>query len=275
MDKTLPACPVETTLSLISDRWKVLIIRDLLGGTKRFGELRKSVGNVSQKVLTANLRSMEEDGLLTRRVYAEVPPRVERARRDVDVGRELQGEARGRRNGVRFERLADTHDERYNAARALCAVSFPYHEQRDGEAQAAALASADYRFELIYDGDEFAGLMLCWEAEDFIYVEHFCTAPELRGRGIGAEALALLAQSGKKIILEIDPPVDEISRRRKNFYERVGFAENPFAHVHPPYHAGYPGHPLVVMSHPRALTDAEYRAFDGYLKNVVMKDVKI
>ncbi len=77
MDKALPACPVETTLSLISDRWKVLIIRDLLGGTKRFGELRKSVGNVSQKVLTANLRSMEEDGLLTRRVYAEVPPRVE------------------------------------------------------------------------------------------------------------------------------------------------------------------------------------------------------
>ena len=77
MDKTLPACPVETTLSLISDRWKVLIIRDLLGGTKRFGELRKSVGNVSQKVLTANLRSMEDDGLLTRRVYAEVPPRVE------------------------------------------------------------------------------------------------------------------------------------------------------------------------------------------------------
>lgn len=77
MNKTLPACPVETTLSLISDRWKVLIIRDLLDGTKRFGELRKSVGNVSQKVLTANLRSMEEDGLLTRRVYAEVPPRVE------------------------------------------------------------------------------------------------------------------------------------------------------------------------------------------------------
>ena len=77
MDKTLPACPVETTLSLISDRWKVLIIRDLLGGTKRFGELRKSVGNVSQKVLSANLRPMEEDGLLTRRVYAEVPPRVE------------------------------------------------------------------------------------------------------------------------------------------------------------------------------------------------------
>lgn len=77
MKKMLPACPVETTLLLISDRWKVLIIRDLLDGTKRFGELKKSIGNVSQKVLTANLRSMEDSGLLTRKVYAEVPPRVE------------------------------------------------------------------------------------------------------------------------------------------------------------------------------------------------------
>ncbi len=75
--KELPACPVETTLTLISDKWKILIIRDLLPGTKRFGELRRSVGNVSQKVLTAQLRQMEESGLVTRTVYAEVPPRVE------------------------------------------------------------------------------------------------------------------------------------------------------------------------------------------------------
>lgn len=73
----LPACPVETTMLLICDRWKVLILRDLMDGTKRFGELKKSIGSVSQKVLTANLRSMEQSGLLTRTVYAEVPPRVE------------------------------------------------------------------------------------------------------------------------------------------------------------------------------------------------------
>jgi DNA-binding HxlR family transcriptional regulator len=77
MQKKLPACPVETTLMLISDRWKVLIIRDLLDGTKRFGELKKSIGEITQKVLTSNLRSMEECGLLTRKVYPEVPPRVE------------------------------------------------------------------------------------------------------------------------------------------------------------------------------------------------------
>lgn len=77
MCKELPACPVETTLLLLSDKWKVLILRDLIDGTKRFGELKKSIGNVSQKVLTANLRSMEEDGLVSRKVYPEVPPRVE------------------------------------------------------------------------------------------------------------------------------------------------------------------------------------------------------
>ena len=77
MSKILPACPVEVTLMFISDRWKVLVLRDLLSGTKRFGELKKSIGSISQKVLTSNLRSMEEDGLLTRKVYAEVPPRVE------------------------------------------------------------------------------------------------------------------------------------------------------------------------------------------------------
>lgn len=62
---------------LIGYKWKVLILRDLMEGTKRFGELKKSIGTVSQKVLTAQLRDMEAKGLLTRTVYAEVPPRVE------------------------------------------------------------------------------------------------------------------------------------------------------------------------------------------------------
>ena len=73
----LPPCPVETTLMLIGDKWKVLIIRDLRDGTKRFGELKKSLSGISQKVLTANLRDMEENGLLTRETFPEVPPRVE------------------------------------------------------------------------------------------------------------------------------------------------------------------------------------------------------
>lgn len=86
--KTLPACPVETKLMLIGSKWKVLILRDLMPGTKRFGELRRSIGSVSQKVLTAQLRDMEACGLVDRRVYAEVPPRVEYSL--TELGRSLR-----------------------------------------------------------------------------------------------------------------------------------------------------------------------------------------
>lgn len=76
--ENLPACPVETTLQLIGNKWQVLILRDLLvNGTLRFKELQRSIGKVSQKVLTSNLRAMEDAGLVNRKVYAEVPPRVE------------------------------------------------------------------------------------------------------------------------------------------------------------------------------------------------------
>lgn len=86
--KELPACPVETTLTMISDKWKVLILRDLLTGTKRFGELKKSLTGVSQKVLTSQLREMEENGLVERKGYPEVPPRVEYSL--TPLGRSLQ-----------------------------------------------------------------------------------------------------------------------------------------------------------------------------------------
>ena len=88
MKEKLPACPVEVTLQLIGTKWKVLIIRELLESTKRFSELQRSVGGVSQKVLTANLRAMEECGLVNRKVYAEVPPRVEYSL--TDLGRSLE-----------------------------------------------------------------------------------------------------------------------------------------------------------------------------------------
>ena len=83
LKKDLPPCPVELTLLLISNKWKILIIRDLLEGTKRFSELKKSITNISQKVLTSNLREMEENELLTRKVYPEVPPRVEYTLTDI------------------------------------------------------------------------------------------------------------------------------------------------------------------------------------------------
>lgn len=84
----LPACPVETTLSLIGDKWKVIILRELMGSTMRFGELKSAIGKVSQKVLTSQLRAMEASGLVTRTVFPEVPPHVEYSL--TDLGRSLE-----------------------------------------------------------------------------------------------------------------------------------------------------------------------------------------
>ena len=75
----LPECPVATTVQLIGNKWKLLIIRNLLARPWRFNELQKNLEGISQKVLTDSLRSMEADGIITRTVYAEVPPRVEYA----------------------------------------------------------------------------------------------------------------------------------------------------------------------------------------------------
>ena len=73
----LPACPVETALLFLKDKWQVLIYRELLTGTKRFSELKKSLSPVTQKMLTQNLRELEERGMIKRKVYPVVPPKVE------------------------------------------------------------------------------------------------------------------------------------------------------------------------------------------------------
>lgn len=171
---------------------------------------------------------------------------------------------------MRFERLTTTEHPRYTEAMELYRISFPFHEQREADSQSQIMSHKDYRFNLIYDENQFVGLVLCWETEHFIYVEHFCILPAMRNKKYGQKALELLNQKGKTVILEIDPPVDEVSVRRKSFYERVNFKANSYEHCHPAYHTGYAGHHLVVMSCPEPLSQACYNAFDQFLKTVVM-----
>lgn len=171
---------------------------------------------------------------------------------------------------MHFERLCGSQHALYGQAMELYGASFPLHEQRPALSQAAALRHPEYHFELIFEGPEWVGLLLCWHAAQFIYVEHFCIRPQLRGRQYGQKAMELLAAQAKPIILEIDPPVDEVSLRRRGFYQRAGYHQNSFPHRHPPYRQGYQAHPLVVMSYPGPLGGAQYQAFAQYLRHTVM-----
>lgn len=171
---------------------------------------------------------------------------------------------------MNLERMTSTKHPMYRRARELYQISFPAHEQREASSQEKILGETEYHFGLLYDNTEFVGLALYWETESFIYIEHLCILPEMRNRQYGKKALSLLMEKQKTLILEIDPPIDDISKRRQGFYERCGFAMNPFPHVHPPYHKGNRGHDLVVMTYPKEITQAEYNAFNRYLQDKVM-----
>lgn len=171
------------------------------------------------------------------------------------------------------ERITDTGHRLYREAMELYRISFPPHEQREAESQAKILGLDAYHCDAVCDDGNFIGEILYWEVNGFLYIEHFCILPEMRNRRYGQRILTSLSEN--PMILEIDPPTDEISLRRKGFYECCGFKENGYRHIHPPYHRGNSGHELVIMSSPNVLTPEEFDAFSFFLKNTVMKDAYI
>ena len=153
---------------------------------------------------------------------------------------------------------------------SLYQESFPLHEQRLPVHQSQAMADPRFFCRAAYEGDALQALLFSWRMGKLCYVEHFAVHPALRGSGIGSALLRDFCREEGAVVLEIDPLVDEISRRRKGFYERLGFAANPYSHAHPPYRAGNAPHPLIVMSWPAPLHEAEYAAFFRGLSQEVM-----
>lgn len=171
---------------------------------------------------------------------------------------------------MNFERITRTDHPLYQKAIHLYETSFPFHEQREAVSQSQILSHSTYHFDVVSDDEEMIGTVLYWEIGDFLYIEHFCVLPSMRNQRYGQKILERLQT--KPLILEIDPPIDEISRRRQGFYERCGFVANSQPHVHPAYHKNDSGHELVVMSSPKELTTDEYDLFHRYLQNIIMKD---
>lgn len=172
---------------------------------------------------------------------------------------------------VRLCRCRDAQNPLFLRAMDLYRQSFPEHEQRLWPDQLSAMEDEAYHALLARREGELAGLAFCWDFDAYLYVEHLCVAPRLRGQGIGQRILALLACAGKPVVLEIDPPEEEISIRRRHFYERCGYVANSFAHVHPPYRPVFTGHRLVVMSSPRVLSQEERERFARDLRLRVMR----
>lgn len=155
-------------------------------------------------------------------------------------------------------------------AKTLYENSFPFLEKRSEAEQKRVMQNPLYKASFISE-NEFEGIMYYWETENFLYLEHLAVLPELRSKGIASRALTVLKEkSGNKpIILEIDMPVDSVSKRRLAFYERNGFAMNEHKHIQPKYHKGDSDLELKILSYPEKIDCKEYDAFVAFLNSEV------
>lgn len=171
-----------------------------------------------------------------------------------------------------YRRLASTADAEWTAAYELYGNSFPSCERRSERDYAAALGDSRLHAETVWDGGRFVGLVFWWLADEgYAYLEHLAVEPSLRGHNYGARILHDLCARMGRVLLEIDPPVDDISRRRRNFYERNGFIYNEYDYIHPSYLLPPQPHRLMVMSYPEAIAPAELDAFRRFTHGLVDK----
>lgn len=167
---------------------------------------------------------------------------------------------------IPFRSPADTG---WAEAAELYRNAFPYKEQRSEQEHLRALGDPRFQADGIWRGGEFIGILYHWHTKGWYYIEHLAISPALRGQQMGSVALSAFCR-GKRVVLEIDPPVDDISIRRLHFYERLGFVENPQEYLHPSFRRPFETHRLVLMSYPAPLTDDEARDFADFVRETVL-----
>lgn len=152
----------------------------------------------------------------------------------------------------------------------LCEEAFPAEERRTLEAQTQLLRNSIYRFITLHAEGELVGFMGYWQLTGFVFLEHFAVTPTARGKGIGKRALEKLGEVVQQtLVLEVEPPFNEMAQRRINFYERSGFHLNPYPYAQPPYSPEKPWVPLLLMTYPERLSLPAFQQVKEELYKVV------
>lgn len=163
-------------------------------------------------------------------------------------------------------------DKGWAEAWSIYQASFPPFEQWHEECYSRAFSDPRFEADGIWRGDELVGIIFHWDAGEYRYVEHLAISPALRGQNIGSIALSAFCRKVGKVILEIDPPVDEISIRRERFYRHIGFFINPYEYIHPSFRKPFQPHQLFLMSYPTAITYQQAKTFVDFVREVVVGD---
>ncbi len=169
---------------------------------------------------------------------------------------------------MELTRITDSNSEEFKAAYAIYQKSFPLFEQRILADQIEALSDAEYFAQVAKDEQgQVVALLFTWQTGTFIYIEHLAVSENARGKNIGTKLLTQLKENASvPIILEIDPPIDAISIRRRGFYERLGFIMSDFERIHPKFRADAIAYELKVLSSP-SIDEKLYKEFNDYFEN--------
>ena len=166
---------------------------------------------------------------------------------------------------MQFLRLTNSTDKYYAEAFSLYERNFQFSERRDTDEQRRVMMHKDYNYEVVLQNNEFCGIAFYWETENYIFLEHLCVLESKRNQRIGHAILEHLKSKGKIIYLEIEPIVDEITAKRKKFYESNGFFLNDHYHIQVKYHLEDDDLQLLIMTLGRTISKQEYDEFYAYM----------
>lgn len=159
--------------------------------------------------------------------------------------------------------------EAWDAALEIYREAFPRKERRSEADQLRALADPLFRTEGIFVDGTLRGIVFYWLFGESRYIEYLAMAPAMRGRNLGSQVLQRFC-AGRRVILEIEPPEDELTVRRLHFYERAGFHADARRYIHPSYSRPFEPHRLVLMSYPSPLENDEARLFADFIRERVL-----
>lgn len=167
-------------------------------------------------------------------------------------------------------RIKSREDIYWNKAWEIYNNSFPLFERRTIKNQLEVMKNNNFNCIVIINYNSVIGILFYWELDKYIYIEHFAIEKEHRGRNYGSSVLRKFEKTNKIIILEIDPPIDEISKRRLNFYSRLGFKLNDYKHYHLSFRKNHKPYLMKVLSYNKPLLPKEFKNFLYYQEHNIM-----
>ena len=171
----------------------------------------------------------------------------------------------------KIHRIKNKEDPHFAEFWKIYSSSFPLSERRNPDQQTSIFKNQDYQLDVYLLDNHAIGFIAHWKAKEFVFIEHFAIASEVRNKGFGNAILKEFIEGNiVPVILEIEPPMDDLTRRRLKFYEYLGFIRNDHLHYQPPYHTSDQPLHLVILTYPNQIDEELYQQFNKFQKNTVM-----